>query len=95
MAETTSLHLRLPKALYKKLRRQARANNASLNTEIVNLLTHTIPIPDEKYRELMEIIIKLARDDLEARRKLRERGIKAPEGLVLGPDDKDLLDEKK
>jgi hypothetical protein len=37
-ADTTSLHLRLPKALYKKLRRQARFNNVSLNTEIVNQL---------------------------------------------------------
>jgi hypothetical protein len=38
MAETTSLHLRLPKGLYKRLQRQARRNNVSLNTEIVNQL---------------------------------------------------------
>jgi hypothetical protein len=37
-ADTTSLHLRLPKALYKKLQREARRNNVSLNTEIVNQL---------------------------------------------------------
>jgi hypothetical protein len=37
-AETTSLHLRLPNALYKRLHRQARRNNVSLNTEIVNQL---------------------------------------------------------
>jgi len=38
MADTTSLHLRLPKRLYKKLQQQARRNNVSLNTEIVNQL---------------------------------------------------------
>jgi len=38
MAETTSLHLRLPKKLYKRLQQQARRNNVSLNTEIVNQL---------------------------------------------------------
>lgn len=37
-ADTTSLHLRLPKGLYKRLQRQARRNNVSLNTEIVNRL---------------------------------------------------------
>jgi hypothetical protein len=38
MADTTSLHLRLPKKLYKRLQQQARRNNVSLNTEIVNQL---------------------------------------------------------
>ena len=38
MAGTTSLHLRLPNSLYKRLQRQARRNNVSLNTEIVNQL---------------------------------------------------------
>jgi len=37
-ADTTSLHLRLPKRLYKRLQQQARRNNVSLNTEIVNQL---------------------------------------------------------
>jgi hypothetical protein len=36
--DTTSLHLRLPKRLYKRLQRQAKRNNVSLNTEIVNQL---------------------------------------------------------
>ena len=40
MADTTSLHLRLPKSLYKRLQRQARRNNVSLNTEIVNQLSN-------------------------------------------------------
>jgi hypothetical protein len=38
MADTTSLHLRLPNSLYRRLQRQAKRNNASLNTEIVNQL---------------------------------------------------------
>jgi hypothetical protein len=38
MADTTSLHLRLPKKLYKSLQRRARLNNVSLNTEIINEL---------------------------------------------------------
>jgi len=38
-ADTTSLHLRLPKNLHRRLRRQARHNNVSLNTEIVNQLS--------------------------------------------------------
>jgi Arc-like DNA binding domain len=37
-AETTSLHLRLPKGLYRKLQRQARQNRVSLNTEIIHQL---------------------------------------------------------
>src|SRR5262245_45927097 len=40
MADTTSLHLRLPKSLYKRLQRPARRNNVSLNTEIVNQLSN-------------------------------------------------------
>jgi len=40
MADTTSLHLRLPKGLYKRLQRQAKRNHVSLNTEIVNQLSH-------------------------------------------------------
>jgi hypothetical protein len=38
MADTTSLHLRLPTKLYKRLQRRAKGNNVSLNTEIVNQL---------------------------------------------------------
>jgi hypothetical protein len=38
MAHTTSLHLRLPTKLYKRLQRRAKGNNVSLNTEIVNQL---------------------------------------------------------
>jgi hypothetical protein len=38
MADATSLHLRLPKRLYKRLQQQAKRNNVSLNTEIVNQL---------------------------------------------------------
>jgi hypothetical protein len=38
MADTTSLHLRLPKKLYKRLQRYAKSNNVSLNTQIINQL---------------------------------------------------------
>ena len=37
-ADAIKLNLRLPKALHKRLTRQARRNNVSLNTEIVNQL---------------------------------------------------------
>jgi len=54
MAETTSLHLRLPKKLYKRLQQQARHNNASLNTEIVNQLEgRTIAVSPERMLEVI------------------------------------------
>jgi hypothetical protein len=37
-ADAIKLNLRLPKPLHKRLKRQARVNNVSLNTEIVNQL---------------------------------------------------------
>ena len=37
-ADAIKLNLRLPKALHKQLKQQARRNNVSLNTEIVNQL---------------------------------------------------------
>jgi hypothetical protein len=40
MADTTSLHLRLPKGLYKRLQRQAKRNHVSLNAEIVSQLSN-------------------------------------------------------
>jgi hypothetical protein len=52
-ADTTSLHLRLPKALYKKLQREARRNNVSLNTEIVNQLEGHEAATAERLSELM------------------------------------------
>ena len=58
MAETTSLHLRLPKKLYKRLQQQARRNNVSLNTEIVNQLegyeAATVERTIEMVRPLLE-----------------------------------------
>jgi hypothetical protein len=36
--DVVKLNLRLPKALHRKLRQAANANNVSLNTEIVNQL---------------------------------------------------------
>jgi HicB-like protein involved in pilus formation len=37
-ADAIKLNLRLPKPLHKRLKQQARRNNVSLNTEIVNQL---------------------------------------------------------
>jgi hypothetical protein len=37
-ADTVNLILRLPKALHRRLTQQARRNNVSLNTEIINEL---------------------------------------------------------
>ena len=36
--DVVKLNLRLPKALHRKLRQAAKANNVSLNTEIINQL---------------------------------------------------------
>jgi hypothetical protein len=36
--DVVKLNLRLPKTLHRKLREAARANNVSLNTEIINQL---------------------------------------------------------
>jgi predicted HicB family RNase H-like nuclease len=37
-AATVKLNLRLPKGLHRRLAQQAKRNNVSLNTEIINLL---------------------------------------------------------
>src|SRR5262245_6085206 len=39
-ADPIKLNLRLPKPLHKRLKQQARRNNVSLNTEIVNQLSN-------------------------------------------------------
>ncbi len=48
--DVVKLNLRLPKALHRKLHQAAKANNVSLNTEIINQLegrsSHG-PIPDQ------------------------------------------------
>jgi hypothetical protein len=48
--DVVKLNLRLPKALHRKLRQAAKANNVSLNTEIINELEGRSsfgPIPDQ------------------------------------------------
>ena len=42
-ADAIKLNLRLPKPLHKRLKQQARRNNVSLNTEIVNQLSNPKP----------------------------------------------------
>ena len=58
MADTTSLHLRLPKGLYKRLQRQAKRNHVSLNTEIVNQLSNA------KELALFTALLRGAKDPL-------------------------------
>jgi hypothetical protein len=41
--DVVKLNLRLPKALHRKLRQAAQANNVSLNTEIINQLEGRSP----------------------------------------------------
>jgi hypothetical protein len=48
-SDVVKLNLRLPKALHRKLHQAARANNVSLNTEIINQLegrSAHFPVPD-------------------------------------------------
>jgi hypothetical protein len=53
-ADTTSLHLRLPKSLYKRLQRAAKHNNVSLNTEIVNQLEGQSPAGVKRAMETLQ-----------------------------------------
>src|SRR6516225_277352 len=75
MAETTSLHLRLPKKLYKRLQQQARRNNVSLNTEIVNQLEGYEAATVKRTTEIVEPLLK------EAVRAAAETGAEA---MLLG-----------
>ena len=47
--DVVKLNLRLPKALHRKLHQAAKANNVSLNTEIINQLGRSLRgfVPDE------------------------------------------------
>jgi hypothetical protein len=47
--DVVKLNLRLPKALHRKLHQTAKANNVSLNTEIINQLGRSLRgfVPDE------------------------------------------------
>jgi hypothetical protein len=60
MADTTSLHLRLPKKLYKRLQQQARRNNVSLNTEIVNQLEGYEAATVKRTTEIVQPLLKEA-----------------------------------
>jgi hypothetical protein len=46
-----SIHLRLPEALHRRLKKEARANNVPINTEIVNQLMGRQSVP-----EILELI---------------------------------------
>jgi HicB family len=55
--DTVNLILRLPKPLHKRLKAQAKRNNVSLNTEIVNRLEGPRGAMGVVYKELMEPLI--------------------------------------
>jgi hypothetical protein len=48
------LNLRLPKALHRHLVQQAKRNNASLNTEIINILERDRAVPPLKIRDVIQ-----------------------------------------
>ena len=75
MADTTSLHLRLPKRLYKRLQQQARRNNVSLNTEIINQLQGYEVATVERTTEIVAAAVRAVfRERQEAAKERREGG---------------------
>jgi uncharacterized protein HemY len=91
-ADAIKLNLRLPKPLHKRLQRQARRNNVSLNTQIVNelegsgaaaakqLMEALKPLVDEALEQAIERVAGSRRSEL-----IEERGrpvaAKEPEKL--------------
>ena len=59
-ADAIKLNLRLPKALHKQLKQQARRNNVSLNTEIVNQLEGAEAAAVERIAETITPLIDRA-----------------------------------
>jgi len=71
MADKTSdaikLNLRLPKPLHRRLKQQAKRNNVSLNTEIVNQLEGTEKSTAKRMAEIMKPIFDEAIEEAIAR----------------------------
>ena len=89
-ADAIKLVLRLPKALHKRLTQQARRNNVSLNTEIINQLEGHEAATVERAREIIKPMIE------EATRKATAKALfftlAALGRKAAHPDaDKDLL----
>jgi hypothetical protein len=59
-ADAIKLNLRLPKPLHKRLKQQARRNNVSLNTEIVNQLEGAEAAAVERIAETITPLIDRA-----------------------------------
>jgi len=57
-ADAIKLVLRLPKPLHKRLKQQARRNNVSLNTEIINQLEGHEAATVERAREIIKPMIQ-------------------------------------
>src|SRR5262249_27347695 len=84
-ADAIKLVLRLPKPLHKRLKQQARRNNVSLNTEIVNQLSPPkgSGIPFYVLKEIPPALRDL-RGKMET--LLRERGLPEPVPCVIATD---------
>src|SRR5262245_66629777 len=62
-ADAIKLNLRLPPALHKRLKQQARRNNVSLNTEIVNQLEGAETSMAKRMAEIMKPLFNEAIED--------------------------------
>jgi hypothetical protein len=92
-ADAIKLVLRLPKPLHKRLKQQARRNNVSLNTEIVNQLSPPKGSGITPYllKEIRADLLKeipAALGDLRGKMEtlLRERGLPEPLRFVIETD---------
>jgi len=85
-ADAIKLNLRLPKPLHKRLKQQARRNNVSLNTEIVNQLSNPQDLRIGAPYLLKEIPAALR--DLRGKMEtlLGERGLPEPVPFVIMTD---------
>jgi len=87
-ADAIKLVLRLPKALHKRLTQQARRNNVSLNTEIVNQLEGHEAATVERAREIIKPMIEEA---TRTRTGLLGTLVLLARNAAHSDDDKDLL----
>jgi hypothetical protein len=72
-ADAIKLNLRLPKALHKQLKQQARRNNVSLNTEIINQLQGYEVATVERTTEIVAAAVRAVfREREEAAKERRE-----------------------
>jgi hypothetical protein len=71
-SEVVKLNLRLPKNLHRRLTRDAKQNNVSLNTEIINQLEGFKPAQVEMLTEMLRVAVDKATRDVIAAQKTPE-----------------------